>query len=138
MKTGIGTDTLRGILALSGVVTLAFIMYVVIWINTLIKIWHAEFQEPKDKQLWFLFVLVLSPIGMPLYLILNRNRRAEKSDAAGKGRDRLDQQARDAQGRRTGMSDEDRARELARLLEMRENGVLSKDEFDKAKKRLSE
>ncbi len=138
MKTGIGTDTLRGILALSGVVTLAFIMYVVIWINTLIKIWHAEFQEPKDKQLWFLFVLVLSPIGMPLYLILNRNRRAEKSDAAGEGRDRLDQQARDAQGRRTGMSDEDKARELARLLEMRENGVLSKDEFDKAKKRLSE
>ena len=138
MKTALGGDSLRGVLALSGVVTLAVIIYVVVWINTLIKIWHAEFQEPKDKQLWFLFVLVLSPIGMPLYLIINRNRRAEKSDAAGEGRVRLDQQARDARGRRTGMSDEDRARELARLLQMKENGALSKDEFDKGKKRLSE
>jgi hypothetical protein len=77
------------------------------------------------------------PIAMPLYLIMNRNRRAEKSDATGDGQERLDQRVSDARGQRTGMSDEDRARELARLLEMRKNGVLSKDEFNSAKKRLS-
>jgi len=137
MKTGLGGDSLRGLLALSGAVTLTIIIYIVVLINTLIKIWHAEFQEPKEKYFWFLFVLVLSPIGMPLYLILNRNRRTGKSDATGDGQDRLDQRAPDARGQRTGMSDEDRERELARLLEMRKNGVLSKDEFNSAKKRLS-
>jgi hypothetical protein len=137
MKTGLGGDSLRGVLALSGVVTLAAIIYIVVLINTLIKIWHAEFQDPKEKYSWFLFVLVLSPIGMPLYLIMNRNRKKEGSAATGDGQERPGHRTPDAPGRRTGMSDEDRARELARLLEMRKNGVLSKDEFDKAKKRLS-
>jgi hypothetical protein len=137
MKTGLGGDSLRGLLALSGAVTLAVIIYIVVLINTLIKIWHTEFQEPKEKYSWFLFVLVLSPIGLPLYLIINRNRRMEKSDATRDGKDRLDQRPLDSRGRRTGMSDEDRARELARLLERKKNGVLSKDEFNSAKKRLS-
>lgn len=124
MKTSLSGDALRGLLALSGAATLAIIIYVVVLINTLIKIWHAEFQDPKEKRFWFLFVLILSPIGLPLYLINSRNRKTGQSDPAG-------------DHKRAGMSDDDRARELARLLEMRKNGVLSNDEFNSAKKRLS-
>jgi len=138
MKTGLTGNALRELLELSGVVIVALIIYIVVLINTLIKIWETEFQEPKEKYFWFLFVLVLSPIGMPVYLIMNRNRKKSSSDATDDGREPVDQRPLNARGQRTGMSDEDRARELARLLEMRKNGVLSKDEFNKAQKRLSE
>lgn len=135
MPANSNAESLRFALALSSLATIAIIIYVVLLVNTLIKIWNTEFQDMQEKIFWFLFVLILSPIGMPLYLYKSWKQRAEENVAAEKEQARQVQDPR-AQ-RSSGMSDEARARELARLLEMKKNGVLSTEEFNRAKQRLS-
>jgi hypothetical protein len=104
-------------------------------INTLMKIWSAEFKDPREKMLWFLLVLILSPIAMPVYLLMSAGR-AKTTDATGDIKDSPGQQPLDARYSQAGMPGVDKARELARLIEMKKNGILSREQFNKAKKRL--
>jgi ABC-type nickel/cobalt efflux system permease component RcnA len=117
--------------------TLLLVIYAVILVNTLVKIWHAEFKDARERFSWFLFVLILSPIGIPAYLILNKNRKERKRGTAKKEQKTLAQQLHDAGAQQAATPDADKERELARLLEMKKNGVLSSEEFEKAKTRLS-
>jgi hypothetical protein len=145
MTANSNAESLRFALALSSLATIAIIVYVVLLINTLIKIWNAEFQDMQEKIFWFLFVLILSPIGIPLYLYKSWKQRADTSTAEDKGiasekrqDSRQGQRPREARVQQpSGLSDAERARELARLLEMKKNGILSTEEFNRAKQRLS-
>jgi hypothetical protein len=129
-------ESIRWAFLLSSLLTLAIIIYVIVVINTLIKIWHAEFQYRREKILWFFFILLLSPIGMPLYLITNRKNKTKISDAEADVKVRPAKRVSEVFRRRAVMPDADAARELARLLELKKNGSLSTEEFDRAKKRL--
>jgi ABC-type nickel/cobalt efflux system permease component RcnA len=151
-------DSLRYALVLSSLATIAIIIYLVVLANTLVKIWNAEFQDTQEKITWFLFVLILSPIGMPLYLYRSWKQRTEQSAGAEKGQasqerrheeqhpqEQRPQEQRSQEPRPrevrvqqpSGLSIAERDRELARLLEMKKNGILSTEEFNRAKQRLS-
>jgi hypothetical protein len=101
------------------------------------KIWHTQFQDPREKMFWFFLVLFLSPIAMPVYLLMSAGR-AKTTDATIDDKPRPGHQTPEARYNPAdaGMSDASKERELARLLQMKKNGILSSEQFDKAKKRL--
>ena len=133
MKSGLDAESLRQVLALSGAAMFVIIIYAAIWINTLIRVWHDASLDAQSKIRWFLFVLLLSPIGMPAYLILSRKRSREHAAEAAKKND--GDQSSDAR-RQSPAGADFKAREQARLLEMKKNRILSKEEYARARKRL--
>jgi hypothetical protein len=137
VTANLNIDPQKWALPLSGLLVVVILIYAVVLISTLMKIWSAEFRDPREKMFWFLLVLILSPIAMPVYLLMSEGR-AKKGDAAGDTGDRPGQRPADARYSQTGMSDDNRERELARLLEMKKNGILSREQFNKAKKRLQQ
>jgi hypothetical protein len=97
-------DMWRWNVLMGNLTTLLLIVYAIFWVNTLVKIWHAEFQDPRERIYWFLFVLILSPVGIPVYLTLNKSRKERKRNTEKK--------------EKQGTLDSDKARELARLLDI--------------------
>jgi len=132
-------DSLKSAFALSSAVMIVILIYVVVLINTLMKIWHAEYQDPREKMFWFLLVLFLSPIAMPVYLLMSAGRE-KTSDAEGDGDVKASPVKRPFAARfrqaEAGKPEGDKERELARLIQMKKDGILTSEQFDKAKKRL--
>jgi hypothetical protein len=137
MTTYLDIDPQKWAFALSSGVMIVILIYGIVWINTLMKIWHTQFQDPREKMFWFFLVLFLSPIAMPVYLLMSAGR-AKTTDATIDDKPRPGHQTPEARYNPAdaGMSDASKERELARLLQMKKNGILSSEQFDKAKKRL--
>ena len=54
------------------------------WLVTIIDIVSSEFRNSADKIIWFFFVMLLAPVGMPLYFFIGRfqkSRDSERSDS---------------------------------------------------------
>jgi hypothetical protein len=118
-------------------VMIVILIYGIVWINTLIKIWNAEYQDPREKMIWFVLVLLVSPLAMPVYLLMSAGREKAGDEAIdGKASPVKRPFAARFRQAEAGKPEGDKARELARLIEMKKNGILSREQFNEAKKRL--
>jgi hypothetical protein len=60
------------------IIVLAISLFL-IWLVTLIDIVKSDFKKDVDKIVWFLFVMILPPIGAFLYLLIGRFQKTEAS-----------------------------------------------------------
>ena len=51
------------------------IVFLVIWIKTMIEIGRSNFKDDTHKVLWLIFVFVMPLIGMIFYYLLGRSKR---------------------------------------------------------------
>ena len=60
------------------IVIFAIVLFLV-WLVTIIDIVKSDFKKDADKIVWFLFVLIIPPIGSFLYLLIGRFKKTETS-----------------------------------------------------------
>lgn len=63
----------------SGIIFLLIVVFIIFWIDALVDIKHHEFQGKKSKLFWFLFVLLIAPLGVPLYIVIGKKQRMKKT-----------------------------------------------------------
>lgn len=54
------------------------IAIIVIWILSLIDVIKNEFENPNNKIIWIMFLLIVPPIGTIFYLIIGKNQKVKK------------------------------------------------------------
>lgn len=60
------------------IVIFAIVLFLV-WLVTIIDIVKSDFKKDADKIVWFLFVMIIPPIGALLYLLIGRFQKTEAS-----------------------------------------------------------
>ena len=60
------------------IIVLAISLFLV-WLVTIIDIVKSDFKKDVDKIVWFLFVMIIPPIGAVLYLIIGRFQKTKAS-----------------------------------------------------------
>jgi phospholipase D-like protein len=62
------------------------LLFVFLWILAFVDVVSSEFKEKKDKFLWIALVAIVSPIGIPLYFFVGRDKKkgGEKMSSASK------------------------------------------------------
>jgi H+/Cl- antiporter ClcA len=61
------------------VIIIGAIVFLLVWLVTIIDIVRSDFKKDVDKVVWFLFVLIFPPLGVFLYLFIGRFRKTETS-----------------------------------------------------------
>ena len=61
-------------------IILVAIAFFLIWLVTIIDIITSEFNNNTNKIIWFFFVMMLAPVGVPLYYFLGRSQKASTGD----------------------------------------------------------
>jgi hypothetical protein len=61
------------------VIVIVAIVLFLVWLVTIIDIVKSDFKKDVDKIVWFLFVLIIPPIGPFLYLFIGRYQKTETS-----------------------------------------------------------
>lgn len=113
-----------------------FLIFIEVWlsISIFIDLFRSHDLKGWQKALWVLLIIVLPLIGILAYFIVRGDTmRAHQQQA------RLDDEAVNDFLRRRHASGGDRsdvADQLARLSDLRREGVISDEEFDKLKSRL--
>lgn len=121
----------------SGQVVLSMLWFFLffIWIWLLISIFADIFRSDDLsgwwKALWTVFVVVLPLIGVLVYLGF-RGRQMHERESGIRTARREDFEFRNYE-RPTSGSNGSRAEEISRLADLRDRGVLSEDEFERAK-----
>jgi multisubunit Na+/H+ antiporter MnhG subunit len=49
-----------------------------IWLATIVDIVGSEFKNSADKIIWFIFVMLLAPVGIVLYFFIGRHQKSEE------------------------------------------------------------
>lgn len=65
----------------AAVIILAAIAMVLFWLAAIIDIVRSDFKRDADKIVWFLFVMILPPIGVLLYLFIGRFQKNSSKPA---------------------------------------------------------
>jgi Phospholipase_D-nuclease N-terminal len=60
------------------IVIFAIVLFLV-WLVTIIDIVKSDFKKDVDKIVWFLFVMIIPPIGALLYLLIGRFQKTGAS-----------------------------------------------------------
>jgi len=63
---------------IAGIIVLSISLFLV-WLVTIIDIVKSDFKKDVDKVVWFLFVMIVPPIGAFLYLLIGRFQKTEAS-----------------------------------------------------------
>lgn len=105
-----------------------------IWIWLLITVFADIFRSSDlsgwGKALWTIFVVVLPYLGVFVYLIARGHTMGERSREVAQRQDaEFRSYVRDA----AGSNGNSQADEISRLADLRDRGVLSADEFERAK-----
>jgi Short C-terminal domain/Phospholipase_D-nuclease N-terminal len=108
----------------------------VLWIWILFTVFVDIFRSPDlhgaSKAIWFLFVLLIPLVGVLVYLIARGGKMHEHAvQAAQQQDDAFKQYVQQAAG-----SDGTSADQLAKLAELRQQGVLTQEEFDQQKAKI--
>ena len=100
-------------------------------ITVFMDIFRSHDLSGGAKALWFVFVLVIPLIGVLVYLIARGGSMHERAEAQGRRQDeafrRYVQQA---------ASEPSSADQLARLADLRDQGVITADEFQREKAKI--
>ena len=59
------------------VIVIFAIAFFLLWLVTIIDIVKSEFKRDADKIVWFLFVMLIPPIGALLYFFIGRFQKTE-------------------------------------------------------------
>ncbi len=108
----------------------------VIWIIILIRVFNDIFRSDDlsglVKVLWMLFVIVLPLLGVFVYIISRGKGMGERDERVLEARDaKFNAYIRETAGSTKSMVDE-----LAKLVELRDSGAITPEEFDSAKAKL--
>lgn len=71
----------------SAAIAITAVAFFLFWLLTIIDIVTSEFRNSADKVIWFFFVLLLAPVGMPLYFFIGRFQKNRDSERSGRYRD---------------------------------------------------
>jgi hypothetical protein len=116
--------------------TMLWFFLFVSWMWLLIAV-YADVFRSKDlggvaKAFWVLFVLVLPYLGVLIYLIARGGEMADRAVTQSmQAQQATDSYIRDVAGNGSGTADE-----IAKLADLRNQGVLTSDEFDAQKAKL--
>jgi hypothetical protein len=109
----------------------------VIWIWTLITVFIDIFRSHDlsgwAKALWFLFVLLIPLIGVLVYLIARGDKMHERAAQQAQQRDA---EARAYIQQATASAPASTADQLAKLADLRDQGVISAEEFEREKAKV--
>ena len=114
------------------IVSMFWFMLLVVWIWMIIAIFGDIFRDHElgggAKALWTLFIIIIPWLGALVYLIVRGRSMNERALRAAKANDEhMRAYVRDAAGT-TSTADE-----LRKLNELRSEGVLSQEDYEKAK-----
>lgn len=114
------------------IVSMFWFMLLVVWIWMIIAIFGDIFRDHElsgfAKALWTFFIIIIPWLGALVYLIVRGRSMNERALKAAKDRDeQMRSYVRDAAGS-TSTADE-----LRKLNELRSEGVLSQEDYEKAK-----
>ena len=108
----------------------------VIWIWLLIVVFSDIFRSHDlggvAKALWVIFVIVLPFLGIFVYLIARGGKMQERAAAQAEQQ----QKAFDAYVKETAATGSDSTEQLAKLAELKQQGVITEAEFDSQKKKI--
>jgi Phospholipase_D-nuclease N-terminal len=62
--------------AVSGVCIFFFLALFVAWLYVVVDILRSEFKNNTDKMIWFIFIMFMPPLAVPLYFIVGRKQKA--------------------------------------------------------------
>jgi hypothetical protein len=63
--------------AVSGVCILLFLVLFIAWLYVVVDILRSEFNNNTDKMIWFIFIMFMPPLAVPLYFIIGRKQKAD-------------------------------------------------------------
>jgi len=114
-------------------VSMFWFMLLVVWIWMIIAIFGDIFRDHElsgvAKALWTFFIIIIPWLGALVYLIVRGRSMNERALQAAKANDeRTRAYVRDVAGSSTSTADE-----LRKLNELRSEGVLSEEDYEKAK-----
>ena len=115
------------------IVSMFWFMLLVVWIWMIIAIFGDIFRDHElsgvAKALWTFFIIIIPWLGALVYLIVRGRSMNERALRAAKANDeRTRAYVRDVAGTSTSTADE-----LRKLNELRSEGVLSEEDYEKAK-----
>ncbi len=61
--------------AVSGVCILVFLALFIAWLYVVVDILRSEFKNNTDKMIWFLFIMFMPPLAVPLYFIIGKKQK---------------------------------------------------------------
>jgi multisubunit Na+/H+ antiporter MnhG subunit len=61
-------------------IVLVVIAFFLIWLVTIIDIVTSEFDNNANKIIWFFFVMMLAPVGVPLYFFIGRAQKTSTGE----------------------------------------------------------
>jgi type VI protein secretion system component VasK len=112
-----------------------FIAWIWLVISVFVDIFRSDDLSGWGKALWALVVLIIPLLGVLIYLIARGGRMHERAADEQAAREQATQQyIRDAAD--TGEGGSDTADEIAKLAKLRDDGVLSDDEYNAQKAKL--
>ena len=61
----------------SGVCIIFFLALFIAWLYVVVDILRSDFKNNTDKMIWFIFIMFMPPLAVPLYFILGRKQKAD-------------------------------------------------------------
>ena len=61
-------------------IVLVVIAFFLIWLVTIIDIITSDFNNNANKIIWFFFVMMLAPVGVPLYFFIGRSQKVSTGE----------------------------------------------------------
>jgi len=61
-------------------IVLVVIAFFLIWLVTIIDIITSDFNNNANKIIWFFFVMMLAPVGVPLYFFIGRSQKSSTGE----------------------------------------------------------
>ena len=112
-----------------------FIAWIWLVISVFVDIFRSDDLSGWGKALWALVVLIIPLLGVLIYLIVRGGRMHERAADEQAAREQATQRyIRNAAD--TGDAGSDTADEIAKLAKLRDDGVLSDDEYNAQKSKL--
>ena len=66
--------------AVSGVCILVFLALFIAWLYVMVDILRSNFKNNVDKMIWFIFIMVMPPLAVPLYFIIGRKQTVDSKN----------------------------------------------------------
>ncbi|MFE9258263.1 SHOCT domain-containing protein [Streptomyces sp. NPDC006879] len=114
-----------------------WIMWLFLLFKVITDIFRSHDMNGWAKAGWLILALILPFLGVLLYVIFRGKSMGQRDmDAAQEREAAFRSYVRDAAGQPEGSASGSHVAELARLAELKDNGSLTPEEFDKAKAKL--
>lgn len=80
MTPGIDSKIFEFLARYAAAIVLVVIAFFLIWLVTIIDIITNDFDNNANKIIWFFFVIMLAPVGVPLYFFIGRLQKTSSGE----------------------------------------------------------